>query len=133
LAKDFHPCTSKKSKKKKKVSVKDKFIERIEFRVFLIALRQRYEYFQAFKVIDTSGDGILDISEFIQAKDLLQKWVGLLEDPWEDFRSIDADGSGSITFDEFCDWSIKKNLDLDGPEPEEADGKDTEDEPDIDE
>ena len=39
LAKDFYPCTSTKSKKKKKVSVKDKFIERIEFRIFLIALR----------------------------------------------------------------------------------------------
>ena len=45
----------------------DKFIEKIEFRVFLIALRQRYEYFQAFKTIDTSGDGMLDLEEFIQA------------------------------------------------------------------
>ena len=39
LAKDFYPCTAKKSKKKKKVSLKDKFIERGEFRIFLIALR----------------------------------------------------------------------------------------------
>jgi hypothetical protein len=61
LAKDFFPSSNKKSKKKKKVSTKDKYIERIEFRVFLIALRQRFEYFQAFKIIDTSGDGELSI------------------------------------------------------------------------
>ena len=48
----------------------------------------------------------------------------MLTDPWEDFRTIDADGSGSITFDEFCDWSIKKNLDLDGTSPDDSDGDD---------
>ena len=48
------------------------------------------------------------------AKDLLEQWVGTLVDPWNDFRSIDDDNSGTISFDEFCDWSIKKNLDLDG-------------------
>jgi hypothetical protein len=49
----------------------------------------------------------------LAAKDTLEKWVGLLVDPVKDFESIDVDGSGSITFDEFCDWSIKKNLDMD--------------------
>lgn len=44
---------------------------------------------------------------------MLEKWVGVLEDPWNDFRLIDRDGSGSITFDEFADWAIYKNLDLD--------------------
>ena len=61
--------------------MKDKFIERVEFRVFLIALRQRYEYFQAFKVIDKSGDGIIQYDEFFIAKRLLEKWVGEIKDP----------------------------------------------------
>ena len=46
--------------------------------------------------------------------------MGVLTDPWEDFRAIDTDGSGSITFDEFCDWSVHKNLDLDGPDDSEG-------------
>jgi hypothetical protein len=44
---------------------------------------------------------LLEINEFLAAKDLLEKWVGLLKDPWADFRAIDDDGSGSISFDEF--------------------------------
>ena len=34
----------------------DDYIEKSEFRVFLIALRQRFEYFQAFNKIDTGND-----------------------------------------------------------------------------
>ena len=44
---------------------------------------------------------------------MLEKWVGVLDDPWNDFRMIDRDSSGSINFDEFADWAIYKNLDLD--------------------
>jgi len=61
--------------------LEDKFIEKIEWRIFLISLRQRYEYFQAFKIIDKSGDGTLDQQEFVDAKDLLEQWVGPMENP----------------------------------------------------
>lgn len=33
------------------------YIEKREFRIFLLALRQRFEYYQAFKMLDQSGDG----------------------------------------------------------------------------
>jgi len=49
----------------------------------------------------------------MKAVEFLEKWVGILKDPWSDFRKIDVDNSGSITFDEFADWAIYKNLDLD--------------------
>jgi hypothetical protein len=33
-----------------------------------------------------------------------------------EFRNIDSNGGGQILFDEFCDWSCKKNLDIEGNE-----------------
>ena len=44
----------KHSKAKSKYS--DDYIEKKEFRVFLVALRQRFEYFVAFKKVDTGND-----------------------------------------------------------------------------
>ena len=89
------------------------YIEKKEFRIFLVALRQRFEYFQAFKRIDSGGDGRIDIHEFIAAKNIIEKWVGKLDNPEKEFKQIDRNGGGQILFDEFCDWSCKKNLDLD--------------------
>jgi len=42
---------------------------------------------------------------------MIELWVGPIE-PEKEFKSIDKNGGGWILFDEFCDWSIKKNLDL---------------------
>ena len=91
----------------------DDYIEWREFRIFLLALRQRFEYWEAFKKIDDGGDGRIDLEEFTNAKEAIEKWVGPIEDPAAEFASIDTNGGGQILFDEFCDWSIKKDLDLD--------------------
>ena len=53
------------------------------------------------------------MSEFIGAAALVEKWVGKLEDPQQEFYKIDKSGGGAILFDEFCDWCVEKNLDLD--------------------
>lgn len=98
----------------KKKPKKNETIDKGEFRVFLIALRQRLEYFQAFQAIDENHDGLLDLDEFLQAVPMMEKWVGKMDRPEKDFKLIDRDGGGQIEFDEFCNWSIKKNLDLDG-------------------
>jgi Ca2+-binding EF-hand superfamily protein len=89
------------------------YLEKKEFRIFLVALRQRFEYFQAFKRIDAGGDGRIDLAEFVGARRIIEKWVGKMSDPEKEFKSIDKNGGGQILFDEFCDWSVKKNLDLD--------------------
>ena len=91
----------------------DDYIQKSEFRIFLVALRQRFEYWQAFKRIDAGGDGRIDLQEFLAAKLMIEKWVGKMADPVAEFKSIDLNGGGQILFDEFCDWSIQKNLDLD--------------------
>ncbi len=43
----------------------------------------------------------------------MKKWGVEVEDPEKEFKEIDKNGGGSIMFDEFCHYAIKKNLDLD--------------------
>ena len=62
------------------------YIEKKEFRIFLVALRQRFEYFQAFKRIDSGGDGRIDLNEFVASQKIIEKWVGKMSDPEKEFR-----------------------------------------------
>lgn len=43
-----------------------------------------------------------------------------MPDPVAEFKQIDSNGGGQILFDEFCDWSIGRNLDLDDDDDFEA-------------
>jgi len=86
-----------------------------------VALRQRFEYWQAFRRIDAGGDGRVDLQEFLAAKLMIEKWVGKLDDPVAEFNKIDGNGGGQILFDEFCDWSVAKHLDLDDDDDFQAD------------
>ena len=87
----------------------DQYISKQEFRSFLVALRQRFEYTLIFQQIDMNGTGKIGLSEFLAAKDLIEKWVGKMEDPIGVFNQIDSNGNGDglLQFDEFCIWSIK--------------------------
>ena len=40
-------------------------IEKNEFRIFLLALRQRLEYFEGFSQVDISNDGSISLEEFM--------------------------------------------------------------------
>jgi hypothetical protein len=42
----------------------------------------------------------------------LEKWGIDMSNPEKLFREADRDGGGMILFIEFCDWAIKKSLDL---------------------
>jgi len=89
----------------------DDYIEFKEFRFFLLSLRQYFEYYVAFVRCDTNSDHKISLQEFVNAKDKIEKWVGQI-DAEKTFNEIDTNGGGSILFDEFCNWAIKKNLDL---------------------
>lgn len=89
-------------------------IEKNEFRVFLVALRQRLEYFEGFTQIDIEGDGEISKEEFLAQIDRIQIWAGKIDDPILEFELMDADGHGTISFDEFCNWAVKRHLDVDG-------------------
>jgi len=88
-------------------------IDKQEFRLFLVALTQRLEYLEAFNKLDAGGNGSLDQQEFVNSKDLIEKWVGPI-DPVAEFTKIDVSGTGQVDFDEFCMWSMAKNLEVDG-------------------
>jgi len=89
----------------------DDFIEFKEFRYFLSSLRQYFEYYVAFVRCDSNSDHKISKEEFVNAQDKIEAWVGKI-DADASFAEIDTNGGGSILFDEFCKWAIKKNLDL---------------------
>ena len=74
---------------------------------------QYFEYYVAFRRVDTSSDKRIELIEFTNAIGQLEDWVGKIDDPESEFKSIDKNGGGYILFDEFCDWAMKKDLDLD--------------------
>eukprot|EP00095_Tigriopus_kingsejongensis_P009679 maker-scaffold84_size396325-snap-gene-1.14 protein:Tk09679 transcript:maker-scaffold84_size396325-snap-gene-1.14-mRNA-1 annotation:"flagellar calcium-binding protein" len=90
------------------------YLEFREFRVFLQTLRQNFEYFQAFARIDTGDDNRISKEEFCddKIKASIEKWVGEVEDMGAEFDKIDVNGGGQILFNEFVDWALAKNLDL---------------------
>ena len=51
---------------------------------------------------------------------LIETWVGHVANPEVEFQQMDKNGNWTIDFDEFCDWSISKNLDIDEVEDEDA-------------
>lgn len=102
---------AKNCTKSKRGETGDDYIEFREFRFFLLSLRQYFEYFEAFSRVDKSGDNKISLVEFVDAKDKIEVWVGKI-DAEEEFKKIDTNNGGSILFDEFCNWAIAKNLDL---------------------
>ena len=102
---------AKNCTKSKRGKAGDDYIEFREFRFFLLSLRQYFEYFEAFNRVDTSGDGRISLVEFKDAQDKVEVWVGKFNAE-EEFKKIDTNGGGIILFDEFCNWAISKNLDL---------------------
>ncbi len=101
-----------KNKIKGKSKHSDDYVEWLEFRILLVYLRQYFEYYVMFCRIDTSDDFKVDINEFKKAMPTLEKWGVKITDPVAEFKKIDNNNSGSIMFDEFCEYAIKKNLDL---------------------
>ena len=101
-----------KNRIKGKSKYSNDYVEWLEFRILLVYLRQYFEYYVMFCRIDTSDDFKVSLSEFKKALPSLEKWGVKINDPGAEFKKIDKNNSGSIMFDEFCEYAIKKNLDL---------------------
>ena len=103
---------SAKNRLKSKNEYGDDYVSKAEFRYLLQYLRQYYEYWVAFDSIDDDDDRRISFEEFEKAIPTMEKW-NIKGDAKEMFAEADADGKGMILFIEFCQWAIKKNLDLD--------------------
>mmetsp|Transcript_82479 Transcript_82479/g.101177 ORF Transcript_82479/g.101177 Transcript_82479/m.101177 type:complete len:194 (+) Transcript_82479:2-583(+) len=98
------------------------YVEKREFRLLLQYTRQYFELYQLFSgMTDQAGDKYVGLDEFTKAQPLLKDWGVTLDNPEETFKSMDADGSGKIRFEDFAKWAMNQNLDSpDDDEPEEA-------------
>ena len=99
-----------KAKIKGKAKYSKDYVEWLEFRILLVYLRQYFEYYVMFCRIDTSDDFKINFQEFKKALPTLEKWGIKMKNPETEFKKIDHNNSGSIMFDEFCEYAIKKNL-----------------------
>ena len=104
---------AKNSVKSKNAAHGADYIEKNEFRYFLCYLRQYFEYYEMFSIVNTDGDKYLDLQEFKDAVPTFEKWGIKVSDPVKTFKAIDLDHGGKIRFDEFCHWAIKNHLDID--------------------
>jgi len=92
----------------------DDYIDRSEFRLLIAYLREYFELWLMFELIDGGhaiGDRRITIKEFNAALPQMRKW-GLSPDADVDFGKIDRDNSGVLRFDEFADWALRNRLDL---------------------
>jgi EF-hand domain pair len=110
-----------KDKVKSNKSYADDYISKGEFRFLLKFLRQYYEYWVAFDRVDTDHDRRLTYKEFLQSASKLEQWGIDMSDPESIWREVDRNGGGKILFDEFCDWAIRKNLDLEDDDDDDTD------------
>jgi Ca2+-binding EF-hand superfamily protein len=91
----------------------DGLVDRKEFPVMLEHVRYFNRMYGTFSGIDQSGDGILDVNEFIKGCKTLH--IGITdEDAEKEFKLIDADGGGIVTFLEFCGWVAKNKIAFQG-------------------
>ena len=93
------------------LKIDDNIIIWIEFRIFLVYLRQYYEYWVMFKQIDDSSEHQINLKEFKKAVPLMGNWGVRITDSEKEFNSISRN-SETISFEEFCSYAISKSLDL---------------------
>lgn len=88
------------------------YVERPEMKTLMIALRRYIEIYVAFEAIDENNDRRIDLDEFLKAVPVIEGWGVKLGFPTEEFDCMDSNDGEKILFDEFCEWAIKQDLDV---------------------
>ena len=109
-----------KNKVKSKSQYGDDYVTKGEYRWLLQYMRMYFEYWVAFDAIDTDDDRRIGMDEFAQGVEQMSKWGIDMSDPAAQWAECDSNGGGKILFDEFCEWAIKKSLDLEDDDDDDA-------------
>lgn len=105
-----------KNKVKTKVAGDDNFIQFGEFRIFLVYLKQYFEYWVMFENLGGGKTMTLTLDQLKESKKILESYGVKIKNPDAEFKAIDKDKSGKLSFDEFADYAIAKELEI---EPED--------------
>jgi Ca2+-binding EF-hand superfamily protein len=97
------------------------YIEYRDFRPLLYYLRKYQEYWTMFKRLDTDTDQRVSFEEFRDKLAEIKGWGAQIEDARAAFAEIDANGKGMVLFDEFSNWAIRKDLDLEDDDDDDFD------------
>jgi Ca2+-binding EF-hand superfamily protein len=108
----FQAAKGANNAKSKAASHGPDYIEKSEFRLLMVYLRQYFEVWQMFDEVDSSDDRRVSYEEFLAALPKIAEWGVKVENPEAEFKRIDKNGGGVVLFDEFADWALKKHLDL---------------------
>lgn len=104
-----------KDKVKTKQGGDDSFIQFAEFRIFLVYLKQYFQYWVLFENLG-GGSMSLTLDQLKDAEGILKSYGVTMSDPNAEFKKIDKNGSGKVSFDEFADWAIAKELAIESSE-----------------
>ena len=103
----------------------DDYVDKSEFRVLLMYLRQYFEVYVMFEDIDGGniGDDRITLKEFVAAARKLRSWgVDVTEaNAPSHFDKIDVDKNGYVRFDEFAAWALANKLDLEDDDDADED------------
>lgn len=86
------------------------YIERSEFRLFLVYLCRHLQFWEMFSSMDGNGDRRVTFDEFQAGVGKLAEWGVTVDDPKAQFDKIDANGGGMILFDEFSKWAMEETI-----------------------
>ena len=93
----------------------DNLIEWIEFRIFLVYLRQYFDYWFELQKVDDSGEHKISLDEFKNAIPLMNKYGLEIKDyeAEKEFNNLKGGDEDTISFEEFCEFAIQKSIELD--------------------
>lgn len=87
------------------------YVERSEFRLLLIYLRDYFILWKMFDKIDSGNDGRINLDEFVKAVPKIEEVFDVkFSDPEAEFAKIDTNSGGEVLFDEFADWALREIL-----------------------
>ena len=85
-------------------------ISKNDFRNFLVALKQRFDLLVYCKNTESSEDTTIFFNDFLEAIPNIKKQIGQVKNPENEFKKLDKQNTGEISFDILCEWAIKTKL-----------------------